>query len=32
MKNLKKSELDTIYKDNKNLTDKSIFIDFYADW
>ena len=32
MKNLKKSELDIIYKDDKNLTDKSIFIDFYADW
>ena len=32
MKNLKKSELDKIYKDDKNLTDKPIFIDFYADW
>ena len=32
MKNLKKSELDKIYSNNKNLTDKPIFIDFYADW
>ena len=32
MKNLKKSELDKIYSDSKNLTDKPIYIDFYADW
>ena len=32
MKNLNKSELDKIYSNNKNLTDKPIFIDFYADW
>ena len=32
MKNLNKSELSKIYNNNKNLTDKPIFIDFYADW
>ena len=30
--NVNKSELDKIYSNNKNLTDKPIFIDFYADW
>ena len=25
-------KFEEIYKDNKNLTNKPIFIDFYADW
>ena len=32
MNNLTKSELTRIYDKGKNLTDKPIFIDFYADW
>ena len=32
MNNLTKEEFTKIYKDDKNLTDKPIFIDFYADW
>ena len=32
MNNLTKEEFMKIYKDDKNLTDKPIFIDFYADW
>ena len=32
MINLTKSELMKIYSEGKNLTDKPIFIDFYADW
>ena len=32
MNNLTKEEFTKIYKDGKNLTDKPIFIDFYADW
>ena len=32
MNNLTKEEFNKIYKDDKNLTDKPIFIDFYADW
>ena len=32
MNNLTKSEFMKIYNDGKNLTDKPIFIDFYADW
>ena len=32
MTNLTKNELIKIYDTGKNLTDKPIFIDFYADW
>ena len=32
MNNLTKEKFKEIYKDDKNLTDKPIFIDFYADW
>ena len=32
MKNLTKDEFKKIYDGNNNLTDKPIFIDFYADW
>ena len=32
MKELSKEQLMQIYDIGKNLTDKSIFIDFYADW
>ena len=32
MNKLTKDKLNTIFKDGKNLTDKPIFIDFYADW
>ena len=32
MKNLTKEELMKIYSEGENLTDKPIFIDFYADW
>ena len=32
MNNLTKEEFTKIYKDGKNLTDKPIFIDFYASW
>jgi len=32
MYNLKKEEFSKIYSENSNLTDKPIFIDFYADW
>ena len=32
MNNLTKEKFQEIYKDDKNLTDKPIFIDFYADW
>ena len=32
MNNLTKEKFQEIFKDDKNLTDKPIFIDFYADW
>ena len=32
MNKLTYDELETIFKDGENLTDKPIFIDFYADW
>ena len=32
MNNLTSDKLDTIFKDGKILTDKPIYIDFYADW
>ena len=32
MKNLTKNELMKIYSEGKNLTDKPIFIDFFATW
>ena len=32
MNNLTKEELMKIFDEGKNLTDKPIFIDFYADW
>ena len=32
MNKLTKQELMKIYSEGKNLTDKPIFIDFYADW
>jgi len=32
MNNLTKEKFKELYKDGKNLTDKPIFIDFYADW
>ena len=32
MNNLTKEKFQEMYKDDKNLTDKPIFIDFYADW
>ena len=32
MKELTKEELMKIYSEGKNLTDKPIYIDFYADW
>ena len=32
MNKLTKEELMKIYDEGKNLTDKPIFIDFYADW
>ena len=32
MNNLTKSEFMKIYNEGKNLTDKPIFIDFYATW
>ena len=32
MINLTKTEFMKIYNEGKNLTDKPIFIDFYADW
>ena len=32
MNNLTYSELKTIFDGEKNLGDKPIFIDFYADW
>ena len=32
MINLTKEEFMKIYDEGKNLTDKPIFIDFYADW
>ena len=32
MNNLTKSEFMKIYNEGENLTDKPIFIDFYADW
>ena len=32
MNNLTKEKFQEIYKDDKNLTDKPIFIDFYATW
>ena len=32
MNKLTKEKFQEIYKDDKNLTDKPIFIDFYADW
>ena len=32
MNNLTKDEIMKIYNEGKNLTDKPIFIDFYADW
>ena len=32
MNKLTKSELMKIYNEGENLTDKPIFIDFYADW
>ena len=32
MNDLTKEELMNIYNEGKNLTDKPIYIDFYADW
>ena len=32
MNNLTKSEFMKIYNEGENLTDKPIFIDFYAHW
>ena len=32
MKNLTKNELMEIYNEGKNLIEKPIYIDFYADW
>ena len=32
MNNLTKEEFMKIYSEGKNLTDKPIFIDFYATW
>ena len=32
MNKLTYDELDTIFKDGENLTDKPIFIDFYTTW
>ena len=32
MNKLTKEELMKIYSEGKNLTDKPIYIDFYADW
>ena len=32
MNKLTKEKFQELYKDDKNLTDKPIFIDFYADW
>ena len=32
MNNLTKTEFMKIYDEGKNLTDKPIFIDFYATW
>ena len=32
MNSLTKEKFKEIYKDGKNLTNKPIFIDFYADW
>ena len=32
MNNLTSNELDNIFKDNKNISGKPIYIDFYADW
>ena len=32
MNNLTKTEFMKIYNEGENLTDKPIFIDFYADW
>ena len=32
MNKLTKEDLSKIYKEGKNLSDKPIFIDFYADW
>ena len=32
MNNLTKEKFKEIYKDDKNLTGKPIFIDFYANW
>ena len=32
MNNLTKEKFQEIYKDDKNLSGKPIFIDFYADW
>jgi thiol:disulfide interchange protein len=32
MEKLTQDKLKEIYKDNKNLIDKPIYIDFYADW
>ena len=32
MNNLTKSEFMKIYNEGENLTDKPIFIDFYATW
>ena len=32
MKNLTKNKLMEIYNGGNNLTDKPIFIDFYANW
>ena len=32
MNTLTKNKLMEIYNEGKNLTDKPIFIDFYADW
>jgi len=32
MNNLTKQKFMEIYNEGKNLTDKPIYIDFYADW
>jgi len=32
MNKLTKDQFEGMYKGSKNLTDKPIFIDFYADW
>jgi thiol:disulfide interchange protein len=32
MNNLTQDKLDKIFKDGKNISDKPIYIDFYADW